>query len=213
VKEINTLDISCIVLAGGKSVRLGRDKIVETIGNKSLLQRVVSCLSSFNRNIIIVTAKGHSFSQFTGYPKLKVVSDIYPDKGSLGGVYTGLKVSDSFYNLVVAGDMPFLNRELLSYIMQLSVDFDLVIPRLGNIVEPLHAVYSKSCLAPIENLFKQNNLKIIDFFPSVRVRYVEAEEIDKFDPKHLSFFNINTERDLEAARELAAGGEIIHDKL
>lgn len=213
MREINTLDISCIVLAGGKSVRLGRDKIVETIGNKSLLQRVVSCLSFFNRSIIIVTAKGHSFSPFTGYPKLKVVSDVYPDKGSLGGVYTGLKVSDSFYNLVVAGDMPFLNRELLSYMMRLSIDFDVVIPRLGNIVEPLHAVYSKGCLAPIENLFKQNNLKIIDFFPSVRVRYIEAEEIDKFDPKHLSFFNINTERDLEAARELAAGGDIIHDKL
>jgi len=208
-----TLDISCIVLAGGKSSRLGRDKVVEIIGSKSLLQWVVSCLSFFNRDIILVTAKGQSLPQFTDYPKLKVAADIYPGKGSLGGIYTGLAVSESFHNLVVAGDMPFLNRALLTYMMQLSADFDVVIPRLGNEVEPLHAVYSKGCLAPIEYLFKQDNLKIIDFFPSVRVRYVEAEEINKFDPKHLSFFNINTEKDLETARELAAGEDIIYDRL
>lgn len=208
-----TSDISCIVLAGGKSTRLGRDKIVEIIGSQSLLQRVMSRLSSFNCDIILVTAKGQSLPQFTDYPKLEVVADIYPGKGSLGGIYTGLTVSESFHNLVVAGDMPFLNRALLTYMMQLSVDFDVVIPRVGNEVEPLHAVYSKGCLTPIEYLFKQDNLKIIDFFPSVRVRYVEAEEIDKFDPKHLSFFNINTEKDLEMARELATGEDIIYDRL
>ena len=206
-------DISCIVLAGGKSSRLGRDKVVEIIGSKSLLQRVVSCLSFFNCDIILVTAKGQSLPQFTDYPKLKVVADIYPGKGSLGGIYTGLTVSESFHNLVVAGDMPFLNRALLTYMIQLSADFDIVIPRMGNIVEPLHAIYSKGCLAPIEYLFEQDNLKILDFFPSVKVRYVEIEEIDKFDPKHLSFFNINTEKDLEMARELAAGEGIIYDRL
>ena len=192
---------------------MGRDKVVETLDNKSLLQWVVSRLSSFNRDIILVTAKGQSFPQLTGYPKLKIAADIYPGKGSLGGIYTGLAVSESFHNLVVAGDMPFLNRDLLTYMMQLSADFDVVIPRLGNEVEPLHAVYSKGCLAPIEYLFKQDNLKIIDFFPSVKVRYIEAEEIDKFDSKHLSFFNINTEKDLETARELAAGEDIIYDRL
>ena len=212
IKEGHTLDISCVVLAGGKSLRLGRDKIVENVGKKSLLQRVVSRLSLFNCDIIIVTAKGQSLTQFTGHPKLKIVDDIYPGKGSLGGIYTGVAVSDSFHNLIVAGDMPFLNRDLLSHMMQLSANFDVVIPRVGKLVEPLHAIYSKNCLAPIESLFRQDNLKIIEFFPSVRVRYVEAEEINKFDPKQLSFFNINSEKDLETARELAAGEDIIHDK-
>jgi molybdopterin-guanine dinucleotide biosynthesis protein A len=91
--------------------------------------------------------------------------------------------------------------------MQLSAEFDVVIPRLGNAVEPLHAIYSRACLAPIENLFRQNNLRIIDFLHLVRVRYIEAGEIDRFDPNHLSFFNINTEADLKTARELAARGE------
>ncbi|MFC2032541.1 molybdenum cofactor guanylyltransferase, partial [Chloroflexota bacterium] len=132
------------------------------------------------------------------------ITDIYPGKGSLGGVYTGLTASDSFYNLVIACDMPFLNQSLLKYMMQLSVDFDVVVPRLGNMVEPLHAVYSKACLMPIESMLKQGKLSVFKLFTQVKVRYVEAEEIDRFDPEHLSFFNINTKADLERAKKLAS---------
>jgi len=196
------LDISCIVLAGGKGLRLGRDKALEAVGDKSLLQRVVSNLSLFNRDIIIVTAVGHSLSRLVNYSKSRIVPDAYPGKGALGGICTGLTASDSFYNLVVACDMPFLNHDLLHYLIQLSPSFDVVVPRLGDMVEPLHAVYSKDCLASAESLLKQGNLSITKLFTLVRVRYVEAEEIDRFDPKHLSFFNINTEADLNRAREL-----------
>jgi len=196
------LDISCIVLAGGKGLRLGYDKTLETVGNRSLLQWVIFCLSSFNSDIIIVTDTEQPFPQFAGCPKLTAVTDTYPGKGPLGGIYTGLAISGSFYNLVVACDMPFLNRALLSYMIQLSVNFDLVVPRLGNMVEPLHAVYSKDCLPTIEYLLRQGNLRVAELFNLVRVRYVEAEEINRFDPNHLSFFNINTKADLEMAREL-----------
>ena len=134
---------------------------------------------------------------------MRIVTDIYPGKGSLGGLYTGLTASNSFYNLVVACDMPFLNQALLCYMVQLSVGFDAVVPRLGSMVEPLHAVYSRGCLATVERLLKQDNLKVRDILPLIRVRYVETEEIDMFDPEHLSIFNINTEADLEKARELA----------
>ena len=202
------MNISCIVLAGGKGLRLGRDKTVEAVGNTSLLERVVSNLSLFNSDIIIVTAVKQFLPQFIDYPKLRLVADIYPGKGALGGVYTGLATSDSFYNLVVACDMPFLNRDLLRYMVQLADGFDLVMPRLGNLVEPLHAVYSKGCLTSMENLLKQGNLKVSDLLALVKVRYVEAEEINQLDPKHLSFFNINTETDLETAQELAREGGI-----
>jgi len=203
------LDIGCIVLAGGKGLRLGRDKTVESVGNTSLLERVVSNLSLFNSDIIIVTAVKQFLPQFIDYPKLRLVADIYPGKGALGGVYTGLATSDSLFNLVVACDMPFLNQDLLRYMVQLADGFDLVMPRLDNLVEPLHAVYSKGCLAPMENLLRQDNLKVSNLLTLVRVRYVEAEEINQFDPKHLSFFNINTEADLETAQELAREGDII----
>jgi molybdopterin-guanine dinucleotide biosynthesis protein A len=199
------LEITCIVLAGGKGLRLGRDKVLEPIGSESLLQRVVSSLSSFESDIILVTARGQSFPQFASHPRLRIATDIYPGKGALGGVYTGLVTSSSFYNLVVACDMPFLNQALLRYMVQVSAGSDAVVPRLGNLVEPLHAVYSKDCSAPSERLLEQGSMTIRDILPLVRVRYVEAEEIDMFDPKHLSFFNINTEADLEKARKLAKG--------
>jgi len=197
------LDISCIVLAGGKSLRLGQDKVLETIGNKSLLERAVFQLDSFNSDIIIVTAAKQSLPQLTGYPRLRIVTDTYPDKGPLGGIYTGLAASDSFYNLVVACDMPFLNQALLDYMIQLSANFDLVVPRLGNLVEPLHAVYTKGCSALMERLLRQGSLSVRELFALVKIRYVEADEINRFDPQHLSFININTEADLEMARKLA----------
>jgi len=187
-------------------LRLGQDKALEVISNISLLERVLSRLRFFNSNIIVVTAPKQSYPRLIGYPKLKAVTDIYPNKGPLGGIYTGLKASDSLFNLVVACDMPFLNQALLYYMMQISAGFDLVVPRLGDMVEPLHAVYSRGCLAPFESLLKQGNLSPRQLFTLVKVRYVEAEEINRFDPKHLSFFNINSQADLKKAREIMTRG-------
>jgi molybdopterin-guanine dinucleotide biosynthesis protein A len=202
--EKHTLDISCIVLAGGQGLRLGRDKIQETVGADSLLQRVLFQLTPFNRNIIIVTADKNSLPQFNGYQRYRIVTDIYPGKGALGGIYTGLAESSSPYNLVVACDMPFLNQALLRYMMGLAEGFDLVVPRLGELVEPLHAVYAKNLVVHMEGLLKRGVLEVRALFELVRVRYVEASEIDRFDPQHLSFFNINTEADLDKARQIAA---------
>ena len=199
------MDTSCIILAGGKGLRLGYNKVLETLGNKSLLQRVLSSINSLCREIILVTAQELIIPQFTSHQKLRTVTDIFPGKGPLGGIYTGLAASDSFYNLAIACDMPFLNQPLLRYMIQLSANFDVVVPRVGNMVEPLHAVYTKNCSAPIEDMLKQDKLSVNKLFSLVRVRYVEAEEIDRFDPEHLSFFNINTEADLEKARELVKG--------
>ncbi|MBA7571403.1 putative molybdenum cofactor guanylyltransferase [subsurface metagenome] len=196
------MNITCIVLAGGKGLRLGRDKAQDTIGNRTLLQRVVSRVSLFSSDIIIVTAsKKQCLSQPIGYPELRIVTDTYPGKGPLGGIYTGLAASDSICNLVVACDMPFLNQALLNYMVQISAGFEIVVPRLGSLVEPLHAIYSKECLAPIEHLLKQGALSVSNLFALVKVRYVEAVEIDRFDPEHLSFFNINSEADLKRAKE------------
>jgi len=196
------LDISAIVLAGGEGKRLGYDKTLEIIGCVSLLKQTVSNLAFINSDIIIVTATKRSFPELTEHPKLRRVSDIYPGKGPLGGIYTGLSASYSFYNLIVACDMPFLNQGLLHYMLQLAPEFDLVVPRLGKLVEPLHAVYSKDCLAIIEQMLEQVDLSVYKLLTKVRTRYVETEEIDRFDPDHLSFFNINTEADLLIARAL-----------
>jgi molybdopterin-guanine dinucleotide biosynthesis protein A len=194
------LETSCIVLAGGKSLRLGYDKVREVIGHHSLLEQVISCVSQLGEEIIVLSTNEPALEP---NDKLVVLKDIYPGKGPLGGIYTGLANSTSFCNLIVASDMPFLNRALLRYMIQLAADFDLVVPRVGDLVEPLHAVYTQNCFATIEHMVRQNELKVHCLLPRVNTRYVEAEEIERFDPRHLSFFNINTRADLEKAKELA----------
>jgi molybdopterin-guanine dinucleotide biosynthesis protein A len=196
------LDISCIVLAGGKGSRLGRCKALVEIDSQSLLQHVVSRLSFLNSDIIVVIGGGSELPKIAGYPGLRVVTDAYVGRGPLVGIYSGLLASDSFRNLVVACDMPFLNQKLIRYMLDISPGFDLVIPRVKGMVEPLHAVYSKNCLPAMSRVLKEGSFKIDQFFNLVKVRYVEAGEIARFDPKHLSFFNINSEADLAKAIEL-----------
>ena len=199
------MDTSCIILAGGRSVRLGHDKVLEKVGNSSLLEQVISRIDSLSKEIIVVTAEKRTFSGLTNDQKVKYVSDIFPGKGSLGGIYTGLVASNYHYNLVLAADMPFLNQSLLQYMIEVSDGFDFVLPHIGNFYEPLHAVYSRNCISPIETLLKQGRKVIIELFDYVKVKYIEAKEIDRFDPQHLSFFNINTKDDLELAKKIARG--------
>jgi len=196
------LETSAIILAGGKSLRLGYNKVLEIVGNKSLLEGVISRVASLSREIIVVATEEQVIPQFTDYPDLQIVTDIYPGKGPLGGIYTGLKTSTSPCNLVVAADMPFLNKELLVYMLGLVDGVDLVAPRVGGQVEPLHAVYMQSCLLMIEKMMKEGELGVHKLFSRLNVRYVEVDEISRFDPEQRSFFNVNTEGDLRLAREL-----------
>ena len=198
--------MTSIVLAGGRSSRLGKDKHTEVVAGKSLIERTIGHLRPLSTEILIVISHRQSASSFSPYAEARTVVDVYPGRGSLGGIYTGLMHSTSFHNLAVACDMPFLNPDLLRYMIDLSADFDVVMPRIDDLVEPLHAVYTKNCLPPMESQFKQDNLKITGFLDSVKVRYVEKDEIDRFDPEHLSFFNVNTQADLERARVLASKG-------
>lgn len=202
--------VTSIVLVGGRGLRLGREKAVEKIDNQTLLERVINCLALLGNEILVVTAQG----QPNPLPppqseKIRILVDIYPNKGALGGIYTGLRASDSFYNLVVACDLPFLNINLLRYLIDCAPNFDAVVPRFKGEIEPLHSVYSKNCLTAIDKQLEQGRLKVRDFLNQVKVRYVEEEEIDRFDPEHWSFFNINSEADLQRARELAQREAII----
>lgn len=199
------MEINCIILAGGKSVRLGRDKLVEKIGASSLLEQVVSRVQPITKKLLIVTANERSFTEFADQPNITVISDIVPGQGSLGGIYTGLITSDSHYNLVLAADMPFLNVPLLQYMIEVSDGFDFILPRIDTLYEPLHAIYSRDCIGPIETIFSQKKKVIVELFNYVKVRYVDREEVERFDPDHLSFFNINTREDLEMARQIDGG--------
>jgi molybdopterin-guanine dinucleotide biosynthesis protein A len=196
--------MNSVVLAGGKGVRLGRDKLSEPVGGHPLLQRVIDVLALVSDQILVVIAqRQHDPALLATTKATRIIADFYPGgKGALGGIYTGLAASVSSHSLVVAGDMPFLSSSLLHYLMEISPNFDVVMPRVKGEIEPLHAIYSRNCLEPIRQQIEQGDLRIRGFFQQVKVRYVEEEEIDRFDPRHLSFFNINTPADLRKAKVL-----------
>jgi molybdopterin-guanine dinucleotide biosynthesis protein A len=202
-EESPILTVSGIVLAGGQSLRLGADKSFVNMNGQSLIEHVVAKLARLSDDVIIVTNSLEKYDHL----EARLVGDIYPGKGALGGIYSGLSAATKTHSLVVACDMPFLDLNLLRYMILLARGHDVVIPRIGGLPEPLHAIYSKSCLEPIDRLLAQGGLKIIDFFSEVRVRYVEEGEVDIFDPQHLSFFNVNTLNDLEEMKKLARKGK------
>lgn len=197
------LTVSGIVLAGGQSSRLGTDKSFVNVNGQPLIEQIVAKLARLSDDVIIVTNSPEKYDHL----KARLVGDIYPGKGALGGIYSGLRAATNAHSLVVACDMPFLNLNLLRYMILLAHGHDVVIPRIGGLPEPLHAIYSKSCLEPIDRLLARGGLKIIDFFPEVQVRYVEEDEVDIFDPQHLSFFNVNAPNDLEKMKELVRRGK------
>ncbi len=197
--------MTSIVLAGGKGTRLGKDKLQEVVGGRPLLQRVIDSLSPISGRILVVTAQGQKRPTIQSrQTEVASVQDIYPGKGALGGIYTGLLASASQYSLVVAADMPFLNPDLLEHLVSVAPGFDVVMPRIDREIEPLHAVYSRDCLPAIQEQIDKNQLQIRVFLERVRVKYIEVGELDRLDPTHLSFFNINTSEDLTKAQEIAA---------
>jgi len=197
------LDIGYIILAGGKSKRLGRNKLNEVIGGITLINRVINVLSAFDGEIILVTAEDSSLPDTFTYAKISKVQDLYPGKGMIGGIITGLSASKNFYNLVVASDMPFLSPALILYMISNAKGNDLVAYKNQNELEPLHAIYTKNCLPILEEIMLKDR-RIFELLGQVKVRYLSSAEINQYDTKKISFFNVNTESDLRIANEIAA---------
>ncbi len=199
------MDVSAIVLAGGKNLRLGRSKALENIDGKSLIERVIERLRPLTDQILIVTSREKYDLPDVG--EADILFDLYPEMGPLGGIYTGLLEAQFENSIVVACDMPFLNTDLLRYMVEQAGDFDAVVPRLGEgMVEPLHAVYSQSCRGKMKERLESNRLGVHSFIHDICVRYVERVEYERFDPQLLSFFNVNYPSDLERAITLMAEG-------
>jgi molybdenum cofactor guanylyltransferase len=201
----DTTNITGIILAGGKGTRLGANKPQMKIGKSHLIDRVIDTLSQYTQSILIVISEDQPDPAKFAAPGARVVKDIYAGKGPLGGIYTGLTHAETGYSLVVGCDTPFLHSGLVRYLIDGTPGFDAVAPRIGWMIHPLHAMYSKSCLPSIEALIREGQLQTIKLFNLVNTRYVTEEEIDLFDPDHLSFMNINTEDDLQKARILIGG--------
>jgi molybdopterin-guanine dinucleotide biosynthesis protein A len=192
-----------VVLAGGKSRRLGVDKAaIRLRDGLTLLECAIDSLREVTDDVLVVTDRADRFAGLG----VRVVEDMYPGAGPLGGIYTGLVAATPAPALVVACDMPYLNASLLRYLIEVAADWDVAIPRrAGGLLEPLHAVYGQGCRKAIRSHLDRRDLQAFVFLPEVRVRYVEEPEVRTFDPALRCFFNVNTSADLEAIR-----GSVLH---
>lgn len=194
--------VTGVILAGGQSRRMGRDKALIELGGQTLLQRTAAILYQITDDVLVVGPKERA----AHLPGVPVVQDVREGAGPLGGIVTALQVSLRPYCLVVACDMPLLNADFLRYLIGLAPRFDVVVPRADGFTHQTHAVYSKSCLPYLQRHLVAGDFRLDHVFSEVCVRYVDADEIERFDPEHRSLMNINTPEDLvEVERLLAAG--------
>jgi molybdopterin-guanine dinucleotide biosynthesis protein A len=185
------------VMAGGRSSRMGTDKAFVPLLGKPMIEHVLESVANLGNELIIITNTPGKY-RYLGLP---LFGDLYQDHGPLGGLHAALAQASYEHILVVACDMPWLNRALLDYMVAIRHTADVVVPRWTRFPEPLHAVYSKACLEPVVASLEAQTLKLIAFYGRVRVRYLEREELARFDPSGRSFANINTLDDLLQAGE------------
>lgn len=196
--------VTGVVLAGGKSLRMGTNKAVLEIGGKKMLDRVVAELSAVCSEIVLVAGESEPY-RYLGLP---VLADIYPGCGPLAGIHTGLVAAKTPYIFVVGCDMPFIKAELMYCMAGQAKDHDVIIPRDGEYLEPLFALYGKGCIIPIENRLKKKRYKTTGFFPDVRVKYINRQELSCACDMRNIFININTPAELEGARRIVDDGEV-----
>jgi len=180
-------EITGVILVGGKSRRMGKDKAFLELSGKPLFERVLEIYrESFHRILLV----GDRRERFAGYG-LPVSEDIFPGS-ALGGLYTGLYHAQTEYVFVSPCDLPFPNKGVLDHICSLRKGFDAVVPTTHRGLEPLFALYAKKCLEPMRRLLESGNYCVYDFYPQVRIRYVPSEELAQWDQEGKSFLNINT---------------------
>jgi molybdopterin-guanine dinucleotide biosynthesis protein A len=184
-----------IVLSGGESRRMGTDKAFLKVDGVPMIEHVLRTLQGVVSRIIIVTNSPDSYASYD----VEVVTDACDKRGSLVGIYSGLLRSNDEYNIIVACDMPFLNPRLLVYMMSLADKYDIILPKVGDFVEPLHTVYHKRLIPIMEDHINREQLQIRSIFAGRRIRYITEEEIDRFDPERRSFVNLNTQKEFKEA--------------
>ena len=189
----DTDSVTGVILAGGKSRRFGTNKALSVFQKERLIERLVRSIRDVTDELVLVTNTPDEYA----FLKLRMVGDVMPDCGSLGGIYTGLNAMTTSHGICVACDMPFVRASFLRYMLTFIDAHDVVVPVSDTGYEPLCAVYGKACISPIEKNLQAGRLKIISFFNQVRIRTVTAEETPLFDPHML--FNVNTREDYEKA--------------
>jgi molybdopterin-guanine dinucleotide biosynthesis protein A len=181
---------------------MGEDKRYLVVGEQTLLERGLVVLRSIFQEVLVVIAQDSPLLEVD----VRVVRDLVPECGSLGGLYTGLVQATTPYIFVVACDMPFLDPAVIAQFTSRRAAADIVMAKLAARLHPMHALYGKGCLPVVEQMIRTRQLKIQEIVSqsSLLVRYVTEADLVAIDPTRRSFQNVNTPADLEVARSLLA---------
>jgi len=194
--------LTICVQAGGESRRMGQDKALMTFLGRPLIQRVVDRLKPLADETIVTTNRPEDY-RFLGLP---LFPDLMPGRGALGGLYTALSSATCETVAVVACDMPFASPALIEAAEGLLVqeEADVVIPDSGGGLEPMHAIYRRAtCIPAIEAAIQADRWKLISWFPEVKVRILQPDEVKQYDPAGLAFWNLNTPEEFAEAEKTA----------
>ncbi len=190
--------MTAVILAGGKSSRMGSNKAFLKLNGKTFIERQIDLLREMFDEIFISVNTPSEYE----YLNLPVFKDVYPDKGPLCGIYTSLVNSGSANTFMLACDMPFVESGLIKHLKGFTKEYDVVVPKSERGLEPLHAFYSKNCIDPIKKELDSNNLRIISFFPHVKVKMVELESLSSPDSFKNSIKNLNTRDEYEGIKNV-----------
>ena len=207
--------LSAAILAGGQSRRMGRNKALLPLveGGPAMIEIVLGRLRSVADEVTIVANDREQYALFGA----RIVPDLLPGAGTLAGIHAALSAARNEHCLIVACDMPFLNTALLAVMSARPRDYDVLVPLLpgesrqradGLVYQTLHAIYSRTCIGPIERQLAGGNRQVIGFFPDVRIETLGVDEVARYDPELRSFFNANTPETLANARQLSIGREL-----
>ena len=191
-------DFTAIILAGGKSSRMGRPKALLPFGNEPLIAHLVRTLERKFKLIVVVAAPDQELPLL----RAKVVRDEVAYQGPVGGIYYGLKAAIGTAAFVTSCDAAFLSLPLISFLSSQILNHDVVVPYWQARFQPLHAVYRRSVLPLLEQQLERGELRPIFLYDKVRTRKVGEEEVRRFDPEGLSFFNMNAPEDYAQALKL-----------
>ncbi len=191
--DLNKIDgVTGVILAGGSSSRMGCNKALLELNGKPFIEAVYQILASMFREVIIVTSNPDEYSSIP----CRKVADIFPGVGSIAGLHAGLFNSATERIFVVACDMPSLNTELIRRLCAEAGDWDAVVPANSKgYLEPLHALYSRSCIDQVQDFLEHGDKSILLLLDKIRVRKVEWEEIKDVSGASASFSNVNTPRE------------------
>lgn len=191
------------IQAGGQSSRMGEDKALKLFLGRPLIQRVMDRLAPIADEMIVTTNRPDDYA----FLNTRLTPDLKPGRGALGGLYTAIATASNPFVAVVACDMPFASATLLEAAKTLMVheEADVVIPKTDHGYEPIHALYRRAtCLPAIEAAIDADQWKVIAWFPQVKVRVLTSEEIQRYDPTGLAFWNVNTPEEFAEAEKLVS---------